>query len=139
MIRSAEDYIALLESDDVYEPSPYDEATDEVWLDIIARFPQAREAIAHNKTTSEIVIRKLYSVGDERVRWQLASVRRTPRDLLVEMASDPSSGVGAALACHPKLPPEALAKLLQHESAFVRERANERVQRNAAAANKSRN
>lgn len=135
VIRQAEDYIALLESDDVHEPSPYDEAAEEVWLDIITRFPQAHRAVAHNKTTSETVNRKLYSVGDESVRSWLARVRRTPPDLLVAMASDPSSAVGAALTYHPKLPPEALARLLRHESEFVRGRANERVQRDAASAN----
>lgn len=135
MICRAEDYIALLESDDVYEPSPYDEATEEVWLDIVARFPQAHRAVSHNKTTPEAVIRALYSIGDEIVRSQLACVRRTPPDLLVEMASDPSSMVGAALTCHPKLPPEALAKLLLHASEFVRERANDRVRRDAASTN----
>jgi hypothetical protein len=135
MIHRAEDYIALLASDDVYEPSPYEEATEAVWLDITARFPEARDAVANNKTTSEAVIRALYLVGDERVRSQLARVRRTLSDLLVEMGRDPSSRVGAALSYHPKLPPEALAELLRHNSDLVRKLANERVQRDATGAN----
>ena len=135
MIHQAEYYIALLASDDVYEPSPYEEATEEVWLDIVARFPEARNALAHNKTTSEAVIRALYAVGDEDVRSSLARVRRTPPDLLLRMASDPSSMVAAVLSHHPKLPPEALAELLRHESDFVRDRAQERKQRDAEGSN----
>lgn len=73
MLRRAEDYISLLNSDDVDEPShydeadddeaTYDEATNEIWLDMIERLPEARREVARNKTVSEPVIRARHAVG----------------------------------------------------------------------------
>lgn len=54
MIESAEQFRSLLESDEPneYHRAAHDEASLEVWLDVVSRMPTMRFWVAQNKTRS---------------------------------------------------------------------------------------
>ena len=51
-ITSAEEFVRLRTSEDPdeYLVSDNGAASDEVWLDVIARYPEMKEWVVHNKT-----------------------------------------------------------------------------------------
>lgn len=104
MIRSAEEFVRLRESPDPEDRHrvAHEEAGEQVWLDIVRRFPDMRFWVAQNKTTPLDVLRVLGENADARVRGMVARKRRAPEDLLLRLARDPDAGVRNAVAYNAK-------------------------------------
>jgi hypothetical protein len=105
MISSAEQFVRLRESLDPFEynQAARDISTDEIWFDVISRFPDMTFWVAVNKTISENVIRFLAENNDERVRCAIAMKRKTPIDILLNLMSDHSYMVRSEAMKNPKL------------------------------------
>ncbi len=123
MITSAEEFVRLRQSEVTadYERAATDSASDDVWLEVIESFGVFASWVAHNKSISETIIRKLYSLDNLDVQLVLASKRRTPSDLLISLCEHENDSVRLAVAHNPKAPPEALDVLLNDTWTRVRE------------------
>jgi hypothetical protein len=129
MIESADEFIRLRDSSDPaeYERAAHDQAPEDVWLDVIQRFPKYRFWVAQNKTVPISILQILATDADERVRWMVARKRKLPSDLVTLLASDSSESVRAATARHRKASPEVLTALSDDPSPIVREIAIRRM------------
>jgi hypothetical protein len=129
MIKSADEFVRLRTSE---LPAEYGQATHEtadeaVWREVILRFPEMMEWVAHNKTISESIIRVLYDSGNERTRHALARKRRTPVDLLTHLANDESESTRLAVAMNPSVPVAILERLVNDPWIEVRRIAERRL------------
>lgn len=131
MITSAEEFVRLRTSED---PAEYGRAASEeaalgTWLDVIARFPEMRSWVAHNKTVPLEVLERLVDDPDSLVRHTVATKRKLTPDLFYRLVLDEDETVRAALACNAKAPPTVLDRLRNDRSALVREAALSRRDR----------
>lgn len=117
MIESAEEFVRLRTSDNPneYHRAAWEEANDAVWLDVIKRFPEMIEWVAHNKTISEEIIRILAIGSSRRVLEILARKARTPTDLLFKLAQHEDETIRMSVARNKKVPKEILESLLGDE------------------------
>jgi hypothetical protein len=129
MIESAEEFVRLRGGSDraEYERAAHDHAPDNVWLDVIQRFPEYRFWVAHNKTVPISMLQILATDADERVRGMVARKGKLPSDLITLLSHDSSESVRAATARHRKASPEILAALSDDPSPIVREIAMRRM------------
>lgn len=129
MIESADEFRRLRESDDPgeYRRAAHDSAPSEVWRDVIARFPELREWVAHNKTVPHEVLAELASDPDPRVRWTVAAKRKLGPELQLRLAADPDEGVRQRIAWNARATRAALERLADDPWAVVAEHARARL------------
>ena len=129
MIQSAEEFVRLRTSDDPdeYTRAAREEATEAVWLDVIARFPEMRSWVAHNKTVPHSILRILSDDPDFIVRVSVAEKRKAEPDILDKLVHDPNEGVRARVACNAKAPLWVLEKLTHDPVRRIAETARERI------------
>ena len=74
MINSAEEFVRLRSSEkmDEYLKAAWDEAPFEVWLEVIKKYPEMREWVAHNKSIPVEILEILAADADKRVRFMVA-------------------------------------------------------------------
>jgi len=125
VIETAEEFVALRNSSDPdeYQRAAHESAADEVWFDVIDRFPDMRQWVAHNKTTRGAVMERLAADPDPSVRCQVAMANRVDVDLLRTLASDPDETVRARVAQHRNAPADLLDSLRHDASSVVRDAA----------------
>jgi hypothetical protein len=130
MIESAEQFVALRTSDkpEEYRRAAHDEATEEVWLDVIRRFPDMKKWVAHNKTVPLSILDLLSRDPNSDVRWWVAEKRKAGADILGRLADDPDEGVRHRVACNAKAPRDVLECLVRDPSPLVATAARERLQ-----------
>lgn len=128
-IRDAAEFIRLRESSDPdeYRRAALEEASLEVWLEIVNNHPEMRFWVAQNKTVPGQVLRILASDDDARVRSMTASKRSLALDLLNQLAEDQDDGVRAAVARNRSTPRETLERLREDPWEDVREVVEERL------------
>ena len=129
MIKSAEEFHRLRTSDDPeeYGRAAREAADEEVWREVIDRFPDMRFWVAHNKTVPLSILRTLAKDEDDRVRIMVAARRKLDRELFFTLAADADASIRHAVACNDKCPSEVL-RLLSHDSErFVAEEAADRL------------
>lgn len=70
VIESAEEFVRLRNSKDPdeYGRAAHDEASEDVWRDVVERFPDMRFWVAQNKTVPLSILEALRHDPDERVR-----------------------------------------------------------------------
>lgn len=129
MIKTAEEFVRLRTSQ---EPEEYSRAAEseaevETWKDIILRFPEMREWVAHNKKIPEEIIRILAKDTDARVRYMIAAKNRTPPDVLGELARDRDESIRYRVACNKKAPKQVLEGMLGDEWATIVEKVKKRL------------
>ncbi|WP_423395153.1 hypothetical protein [Burkholderia sp. LMG 21824] len=127
-IKSAGEYKIYAESDDENEFAKiYDEATDEVWVDILSKYPELSRLVAANNTISLNILSHLSRNGDWMTRCDVATKRRISREIFERLASDVHSGVRQAIACNPKAPKDILTSLANDADELVAQAAKERL------------
>lgn len=125
-INSADEFKSLCEaSDDTTLFSRT--ATDEIWLDILRKYPELSICVAGNKTLSETLIDQLSTDKNPDVRWRIAMKRRLTLTIFNRLANDPDSTVRHRIACNPKTPRELLLQLTLDSDALVLDAASKRV------------
>lgn len=125
MIESAEEFVALRQSGDPDEHhrAARESAPDEVWFDVIDRFPDMRQWVAHNKTTPAAVMERLAADPDPSVRYRVAMANRVDVAILRTLANDADETVRARVARHKKAPADLVEALRHDASSVVRDAA----------------
>jgi hypothetical protein len=81
VIDSAEEFVRLRTSEDPaeYNRAARDSASISTWLDVIDRYPQMRQWVAHNNTIPLEILEQLRNDPDEHVRWMVLQKRSWAR------------------------------------------------------------
>lgn len=129
MISSAEEFVFLRTSEifEEYTRAAYDDASDVVWMDVISKFPEMREWVAHNKTVPLNILEILARDTNESVRSTVASKRKLSPELFDLLSQDKSEAVRERVACNKKVPIHILRRLVDDPTMFVREAALKRI------------
>ena len=125
MIASPEEFVSLRQSESPSDQAraSQDEASLEVWLGVIAAYPEMRQWVAHNKTVPVAVLQALARDPDPAVRWQVAGKRKLDPVVLRMLAEDEDDSVRVRVARHLRTETEVLGALAHDESWVVREAA----------------
>jgi len=129
LISSAEEFVFLRTSErlEEYTRAAYEDATDVVWMDVISKFPEMREWVAHNKTVPLNILEILARDTNESVRATVASKKKLSLELFVLLSQDKSETVRERVACNKKAPIHILRRLANDPIMFVREAALKRI------------
>ena len=129
MIQSAEEFVRLRTSSDPqdYSRATHDEASEDVWLEVVRDYPAMREWVANNKTTPPAVLRVLAADSDPKVRMTVAMVRRAGEDILRLLAADSDSSVRRAVVLNAKAPLNVVENLAEDSCEHVAEVAKSRL------------
>lgn len=129
MINSAEQFAALRTSADpaLYGRAAHDHASIDTWLDVIARFPEMRTWVAHNKTVPLEILHVLARDPDPQVRTCVACKRKLDAQLFHDLSLDPDEVVRSQIALNAKVPLEILERLAADTTTFVSGVAKERL------------
>lgn len=102
MIESVDEFVRLRGSSDPreYRRSAVDEASEQVWLEIIACCPEERVGVAQNKTVPLSVLEILIGDPDPRVRFMVAMKRKLSPEFLGRLARDPDESIRMRVAQH---------------------------------------
>lgn len=130
-ILSADEFRRLRLSDDpdAYQLAAHGSAAPAVWREVISRFPDLREWVAHNKTAPLEILRVLAADADPRVRCAVAVKRKLDDDLFALLAQDPDAAVRRDIAGNPKAPVGLVERLLHDRSTAVRAAAARALER----------
>lgn len=124
MIASAQEFVELRTRND--ERATHDEAPESVWLEVIQRYPDFKEWVAHNKSVPASVLDRLARDPDPRVRISVAMRRKCSSETLAQLAADPDETVRAMVARNKKAPPHVLETLRRDPSPLVAEAVGSR-------------
>lgn len=129
MIESAEEFVRLRrsKSPEEYRRAAEDEAPVAVWVDVVRRYPDMREWVAHNKTTPIEILEILAHDEDAAVRATVAEKRRLTSELFNLLAHDKEELVRQRLAYNKKVPLHILRYLSGDLSFVVRSVALKRL------------
>jgi hypothetical protein len=130
MITSADEFVRLRTSSerDLYSRAAGEPAPEEVWLEVIKKYPEMRKWVAHNKTVPNTILAVLADDPDYEVRWMVAQRRKADPAVLEKLARDPHESVRERVACNRKTPTTLLRRLADDPEAFVAEAAREQLQ-----------
>ena len=120
MIESAEEFIALCDSfvKNEYDRSVMDIAPASVWRDIIARYPNYRKWVAHNKTAPVEILEELCQY-DSDVRYFVAIRRKLSEKIFARLSKDPAANVRQGIASNKKTPISIINMLILDEDEDV--------------------
>jgi hypothetical protein len=112
MISSANEFAKLRSSQvkEEYDRAAHEEASLEVWQDVIENYPELRKWVAHNKTVPLEILQELCKF-DVEVRFFVASKRKLSQELFRLLSADPDSTVRQQIASNKKTPIDILEKL----------------------------
>jgi hypothetical protein len=129
LITSAEEFVRLRASVESveYQRAANEEAPLAVWQDVIARFPDYRQWVAHNKTVPMEILEILATDPDPDVRYTVASKRKLTPKLLTKLANDPDDSVRNRVVRHKHAPHEVLEALRSDPWDAIRAVAEERL------------
>lgn len=102
-------------------------ATVDIWKEVIDKYPDMREWVAHNKTIPEEIIRILALDTDSRVRGMVADKRKVPADVLAILARDSEETIRRSVVGDPNIPVEILQTMVNDEWSVVAEIAKKRL------------
>jgi translation initiation factor RLI1 len=133
MITSAEEFVRLRSSEIKLEylQAAHDSADVQVWLEVIEKYPDFQEWVAHNKSIPNEIIELLSESQNARVRSTIADKRKTPVHILEKLSRDTDESVRLRVAYNAKVSKEILVSLLDDSWERVVETAREKLsQRN---------
>jgi hypothetical protein len=131
VIESAEEFVRLRTSSDPedYRRATHDEATEEVWMEVVRDHPLMREWVATNKTTPPAVLRALATDSDPKVRMTVAMIRRAGEEILRLLGADSDPSVRRAVASNAKAPLDLIESLAADSAEHVAQVAKARLAR----------
>jgi hypothetical protein len=130
MIQDADEFVALRTSDvpEEYHRAAHEPATEEVWLDVIERYPEMRWWVAQNKTVPMSILELLSTDPDVRVREMVAAKRKLTRELMERLVRDPEDSVRLRIAYNRSTPLDLVRGLLSDPVPFVVEQVKSRLE-----------
>jgi hypothetical protein len=128
-IHSADEFIRLRYSDDCadYQRVADEEASVDVWRDVIDRYPDARMWVAQNKTLPLEILADLVSDVHAEVRRMVAMKRKLTPELLRKLAMDDDETVRMRVAMHKNIAEDTLQRLRDDPWDRIREVVAERL------------
>lgn len=122
MINSAEEFKRLRESEvqEEYYRATTDEASIEVWSDVLKKYPDLAFWVAQNKT---IPLEVLYTLADNEnvdVRCMVARKRKIDNIIFDKLKADINESVRHALMCNTKIPIEKKQQIKTSDSEWLR-------------------
>lgn len=129
MINTAEEFVRLRSSEvmEEYFQAAHDEAPLDVWLEVIDKYPDYREWVAHNKTVPIEILEILADDPDDQVRSAVACKNKLTAELQLKLAHDPHESVRLHIAYNKNVRKSVLELLQNDEWERVREQATERL------------
>jgi uncharacterized membrane-anchored protein YjiN (DUF445 family) len=129
-IDSADEFVRLRESTNPaeYHRAGHEEATLEVWRDVIERYPDMRKWVAYNKTVPLEILATLASDPDWYVRSTVAMKRKLTPDLLEQLAADESESIRMQVARHRHTARSTLERLRDDPWDQIREEVRKRLE-----------
>ena len=129
MIKSAKEFVRLRNSTilEEYNRAAQEEAPDEVWLEIINKYPEMKKWVAHNKKIPLFILDILAKDKNRRVRSTVARKRKLSYELYDLLSKDSCESIRLAIAANPKVPKEILESMLTDEWEDVVETVKERL------------
>lgn len=121
-VRTADDVVRVLDegSNEQFQELRATALPSSVWLEVLERDPDHARNITLNRHLPVDVLLALSRHPDWQVRSDALLDRNFPEAELDRMARDPYSGVRAAVAHRPKLPPHLSEQLMADPSWWVR-------------------
>jgi hypothetical protein len=128
MILSAEEFVRLRTSDlrEEYSRAAEDEAPVAIWMDLISRFPDMREWVAHNRTVPLEILEVLARDPQRRVRAAVADRRKLSAELFDLLSRDDDEVVRHRIAYNGKTPVAIIERLAADPVPLVRDAARKR-------------
>ncbi|QYN22218.1 hypothetical protein [Amycolatopsis sp. DSM 110486] len=113
MIESADEFVRLCRSLDPgeYRRAALEEASEQVWMEIVDRYPEGRVGVALNKTIPLAVLEVLIDDPNARVRFMVAMKRKLTSGLLERLAQDAEESIRMRVALHKNTSRETLESL----------------------------
>ena len=111
----------------LYNRAAYDPAPEEVWLDVIDRYPDMKVWVVRNKTVPLNILEILIDDPDDRVRHTVATKRKLTLEMFEKLATDPDEAVRNTIACNKKTPLSVLKTLCSDSWSEVSEHAQRRI------------
>jgi hypothetical protein len=129
MINSAAEFVQLRTSEkrEDYQRAIYEEASEQVWMDIIKQYPEMRFWVVQNKTIPLSILSILSIDQNPKIRAAIARKRKIPLGLLLELSKDADDSVRLAIAHHPKADISILKKLAEDQWDLIAEVAKQRI------------
>jgi hypothetical protein len=129
MISSAKEFVELRTSKvpEHQRRAVYDSASEEVWFEVLSKFPEMTVWVICNKTVPLRVLRHLASHPDPHVRWTVATKRKLDDGLFDILSRDSDARVRERVAYNRKTPRHILERLVRDESEHVAEIAHRRL------------
>jgi hypothetical protein len=129
-ISSAEEFVRLRSSEirEEYVSAAWAKASDQVWLEVIQKYPDYVRWVAHNKSISLEIVRVLALHPDDDVRSFIAAKRKSPTDVVWLLAQDKVDSVRARVAYNAKTPKEILEFLLNDPWEEIRTSVQRRLE-----------
>ncbi|WP_449567207.1 hypothetical protein [Lelliottia nimipressuralis] len=129
MINSPEEFIKLRNSNipAEYNRAKIEDASIDVWFDLIQTYPDMRVWVARNKTIPRDIIVCLSKDSDPIVRHAICSKYPVDTDIYLLFSQDPDEGIRSRLTFNKKLPLSILKEMSENDpSEFVRSQALDR-------------
>ena len=129
MINSADEFKRLRESEiqEEYHRAVTDEASIEVWNEILRKYPDLAFWVAQNKT---IPLEILYTLTDNEnvdVRCMVARKRKIDKTIFDKLKVDVNESVRHALICNTRLSIEKKQQIKTSDSEWLEKELNEKV------------
>lgn len=129
MINSAEEFKRLRESEiqDEYHRAATDEASINIWNEVLAKYPDLAFWVAQNKT---IPLEVLYTLADNEnvdVRCMVARKRKIDDIIFNKLKEDIDESVRHALICNTKLSIEKKRQIKTSDSEWLEKELKEKV------------
>lgn len=121
MILSAEEFVSLRESSNPndYTRAAQEEATLDVWKDVISKYPNMKQWVIHNKTVPIEILEILVNDPDPNIRSFIAEKRKITYEIQFQLVHDIDEGVRARLL-HNKNLDKGIGEILQRDkSKFI--------------------
>ncbi len=130
MITSAEEFEKLRCSDNMADQdrATWEEASVEIWLDVIERYSHLKSWVIHNKKVPHKILEILSDDNDSTIRGFVAHKGSAGLELLWKMYKDESSSVRSGVIANRKVPKEILEILSHDPDEDVAEFAKKKLQ-----------
>ncbi|WP_405387830.1 hypothetical protein OG596_07595 [Streptomyces sp. NBC_01102] len=128
MIETADEFVRLRNSQDPQEcRRAADEASVQVWTEVVDRFPAERVGVVRNRTVPLAVLETLIEDPGTRVRFLVAMKRKLSPVLLERLAHDADESVRLRVALHGNTSEETLEPLRRDPWSEVRAAVEDRL------------
>lgn len=130
MITSAEEFYQLRtsENQEEYLRAVWDEASIEVWREVIRRYPDMHFWVTQNKSVPNEILEELIENPEWRVRHMIASKNKISETIQKKLAIDKEVFVRSALVRNKKIRLNVLLMLLDDEDEEIRNKAKIRIE-----------